>query len=158
MQGRRQKPFRWQFVDDEYVILGSATRGPWLVQEIQRLPWEHTWAQKKTHPHGQVYGYRMSKWAEHLGQIQDHFSEPESLVCVRNINEFAEENWERFASDDFTPLPGHLLKYPIKIDVDGKVGPLPDYEHFLDVGGKILGAVSNLPNALITQTFDTQIS
>lgn len=92
----------------------------------------------------------MSLWAEHLGEVQDYFKEPESLDCVQNINEFAEENWQRFVSDDFTPLPGHLLKYPIKVDTDGRITHLPDYEHFPDVGGKILGSISNLPNALIT--------
>ncbi|KAL8260997.1 hypothetical protein R6Q59_025046 [Mikania micrantha] len=144
-------------VDDEYVILGSANINQRSMAgsrdtEIAMGAYQpfHTWAQKKMHPHGQVYGYRMSLWAEHLGEVQDHFKEPESLACVRNVNEFAEDNWERFASNDFTPLPGHLLKYPLKIDADGKVGPLPDCEHFLDVGGKIIGAVCNLPNALIT--------
>ncbi|XP_024969032.1 phospholipase D delta-like [Cynara cardunculus var. scolymus] len=144
-------------VDDEYVILGSANINQRSMAgsrdtEIAMGAYQphHTWAQKKSHPHGQVHGYRMSLWAEHLGKIEDYFNEPQSLACVKSINEFAEENWERFASADFTPLPGHLLKYPIKVEPDGKVCPLPDYEHFPDVGGKILGAVSNLPNALIT--------
>ncbi|XP_071728590.1 phospholipase D delta-like [Rutidosis leptorrhynchoides] len=144
-------------VDDEYVILGSANINQRSMAgsrdtEIAMGAYQphHTWAQKKMHLNGQVYGYRMSLWAEHLGKIQDYFKEPESLVCVQNINQFAEENWERFTSDYFTPLPGHLLKYPIKVDADGKVSPLPDYEHFPDVGGKILGSISNLPNALIT--------
>nr|XP_043617437.1 phospholipase D delta-like [Erigeron canadensis] len=144
-------------VDDEYVILGSANINQRSMAgsrdtEIAMGAYQphHTWAQQSMHPHGQVYGYRMSLWAEHLGNIQDYFKEPESLDCVRNINEFAEENWERFASDYFTPLPGHLLKYPIQVDADGKVSSLPNYEHFPDVGGKILGAISNLPNALIT--------
>lgn len=91
----------------------------------------------------------MSLWAEHMG-IEDHIKEPQSLDCVQNVNNLAEENWTRFTSDDFTPLQGHLLKYPVKVDEDGKVSPLPGHECFPDVGGKVLGSLSNLPSALTT--------
>lgn len=92
----------------------------------------------------------MSLWAEHMGKVEDYFKEPESLTCVKNINMIAESNWINFTSDDFTLLQGHLLKYPIKVDEDGKVSALPDQEYFPDVGGKILGSLSNLPSALTT--------
>jgi phospholipase D1/2 len=79
----------------------------------------------------------MSLWAEHLGLLEDCFSKPQTLKCVKRVNELAENNW-------------HLLKYPVQVGRDGSVGPLPGNECFPDVGGKILGAHSSLPDALTT--------
>ncbi|XP_052202969.1 phospholipase D delta-like isoform X2 [Diospyros lotus] len=144
-------------VDDEYVILGSANINQRSMAgsrdtEIAMGAYQphQTWAKKKKHPHGQVYGYRMSLWAEHLGRIDETFKEPESLNCVRSINDIAEDNWKRFTAEEFTALNGHLLKYPVHVDVNGKVSSLPKQESFPDVGGKILGARTNLPDALTT--------
>ncbi|KAL7590273.1 hypothetical protein Lser_V15G36709 [Lactuca serriola] len=144
-------------VDDEYVVLGSAninqrsmagTRDTEIAMGAYQP--HHTWAHKKTHPRGQVYGYRMSLWAEHMGKLENYYKEAESLSCVKNINMLAENNWENFTADEFSPLQGHLLKYPIKVDSDGKVTSLPGHEQFPDVGGKVLGYPSTLPNALTT--------
>ena len=142
-------------VDDEYVMVGSAninqrslagSRDTELAMGAYQP--RHTWGNKKGHPHGQVYGYRMSLWAEHLGTIHDCFNEPESLDCVKSVNKIAEDNWKKFTADDFTPLQGHLMKYPIKVNANGKVSPLPGFEYFPDVGGKVLGSRSTLPDAL----------
>lgn len=62
-------------------------------------------------------------WAEHTGMVEDSFKEPESLECVKRINEIAEENWMRFKKEKFTKLQGHLLKYPVHVDADGAVSP-----------------------------------
>ncbi|KAK4351789.1 hypothetical protein RND71_027307 [Anisodus tanguticus] len=144
-------------VDDEYVILGSANINQRSMAgsrdtEIAMGSYQphHTWAKKKKHPHGQVYGYRMSLWAEHMGKLDDTFTKPESLDCVKHVNKVAEDNWNRFTADEFKPLQGHLLKYPVKVGTDGKVSSLPGHEYFPDVGGKILGARTNLPDALTT--------
>lgn len=98
----------------------------------------------------QVYGYRMSLWAEHLGKVDKCFKDPEKLDCVKFVNGVAESNWKRFTAEKLTPLQGHILKYPVEIDAYGKVKSLPGYETFPDVGGKILGAPTNLPDALTT--------
>ncbi|KAL9672070.1 hypothetical protein QQ045_028318 [Rhodiola kirilowii] len=144
-------------VDDEYVILGSANINQRSLAgsrdtEIAMGAYQphHTWAKRRKHPRGQVYGYRMSLWAEHTGTRMDTFKEPESLDCIRTINEIASDNWKRFTADQFTPLQGHLLRYPIEVDSQGKLGPLPGFESFPDVGGKVLGARSTLPTALTT--------
>lgn len=92
----------------------------------------------------------MSLWAEHLGTIHDCFKEPESLECVETVNKIAEQNWKNFTADDFKPLQGHIMKYPIKVNADGRVSPLPGFESFPDVGGKVLGSRSTLPDALTT--------
>lgn len=98
----------------------------------------------------QVYGYRMSLWAEHLGNIDDCFKEPESLPCVKAVNKIAEDNWKKYTATEYAPLQGHLLKYPIEVSQSGKIGPLTGHETFPDFGGKVLGARSNLPDALTT--------
>ncbi|KAI3875788.1 hypothetical protein MKX03_023711 [Papaver bracteatum] len=144
-------------VDDEYVIMGSANINERSMSgsrdtEIAMGAYQphHAWGAKKRHPRGQVYGYRMSLWAEHLGRLDDCFKEPQNLDCVKSVNEIAEDNWARFAAEEVMSLQGHILKYPVKVDANGIVGPIPDQETFPDVGGKIIGAYTNLPDALTT--------
>ncbi|KAJ7005738.1 hypothetical protein NC653_005148 [Populus alba x Populus x berolinensis] len=144
-------------VDDEYVILGSANINQRSMSgsrdtEIAMGAFQphHTWSNKKRHPLGQVYGYRMSLWAEHLGLVDNLFKEPESLDCVKSVNKIGEDNWKKFTAENFTLLQGHLLKYPVQVDGNGKVSPLPGQETFPDVGGKVLGVRTNLPDALTT--------
>ncbi|KAK1440542.1 hypothetical protein QVD17_06371 [Tagetes erecta] len=145
-------------VDDEYVIIGSANINQRSMAgskdtEIAMGSYQphHTWAAKKRHPHGQVYGYRMSLWAEHLGVLEKCYENPETLECVNKVNKIAEDNWKRYTADTFTTLQGHLIRYPLQVDSDGNVNSLPDYENFPDVGGKVLGAHSpTLPDILTT--------
>ncbi|KAM4128992.1 hypothetical protein ACJW30_02G211100 [Castanea mollissima] len=145
-------------VDDEYVIVGSANINQRSMAgtkdtEIAMGAYQphHSWASRKKHPRGQVYGYRMSLWAEHLGRVDTRFEEPESLECVRTVNKIAEDNWQRYTDEDFMLLQGHLLKYPVQVDKDGTVSPLPRHENFPDVGGKVLGTHSTaLPDTLTT--------
>ena len=144
-------------VDDEYVILGSANINQRSMAgsrdtEIAMGAYqpEYTWGKKQRHPYGQVYGYRMSLWGEHLGGVDDHFKEAESLECVRSVNKIAEDNWRKFVDMEYSPLQGHLLRYPVNVDKDGKVRPLLGHEHFPDVGGKVLGCPTSLPDALTT--------
>ncbi|KAI4356863.1 hypothetical protein L6164_000849 [Bauhinia variegata] len=134
-------------VDDEYVILGSANINQRSMEgtrdtEIAMGAYQpqHTWARKHSYPHGEIHGYRMSLWAEHTGTIEECFLQPESLECVRRVREMGEINWRQFAADDITEMRGHLLKYPVEVDLKGKVKPLPGHEEFPDVGGKIVGS------------------
>ncbi|GAB4828391.1 Phospholipase D beta 1 [Ancistrocladus abbreviatus] len=118
-------------VDDEYVILGSANINQRSMAgsrdtEIAMGAYQphHTWAKKKGHPRGQIYGYRMSLWAEHLGGLDEIFKEAANLDCVRTVNKIAEDNWKKFTAEEFSPLQGHLLRYPVQVERDGKVRPL----------------------------------
>ncbi|CAI9265235.1 unnamed protein product [Lactuca saligna] len=145
-------------VDDEYVILGSANINQRSLAgskdtEIAMGSYQphHTWAAKNQHPYGQVYGYRMSLWAEHLGALKTCYMEPESLECVSSVNKIAEDNWKRYTEDKYTALEGHLLRYPLQVNGDGKVSSLPGFENFPDVGGKVMGSHSPaLPDILTT--------
>lgn len=80
--------------------------------------------------------------------VDGRFKEPNDLECVRFVNKIADENWKTFTAEEIRPLTGHLLKYPIKVEANGKVGPSPDQECFPDVGGKILGSPTPLPDTL----------
>lgn len=93
----------------------------------------------------------MSLWAEHLGMLDETFEEPERLECVRKVNDIADNNWRTYVSEELSLLQGHLLKYPVQVDSDGKISSLPDCENFPDTGGKILGIHSNtIPDILTT--------
>ncbi len=99
----------------------------------------------------QVYGHRMSLWAEHLGVLEPAFTNPESLECVQRVNEMAQANWEQYIAEEVTDMKGHLLPYPVQVNDDGTLGALPGYETFPDVGGLVLGAAQgNLPDGLTT--------
>ncbi|XP_057977109.1 phospholipase D delta-like isoform X1 [Malania oleifera] len=144
-------------VDDEYVIMGSANINQRSLDgsrdtEIAMGAYQpkYTWTGKKSHPHGQVYGYRMSLWAEHLGFLEDSFREPQTLECIEHVNKIAKCNWKTYVAEGNKEMRGHLMSYPIKVSRDGKVSPLPGHEYFPDVGGKVLGASTNLPDALTT--------
>lgn len=144
-------------VDDEYVLLGSANINQRSMAgsrdtELAMGAYQNhqTWSHRNKHPRGQVYGYRMSLWAEHMGKIDDIFKEPESLECVKRVNIISEDNWKKYTEDSFVPLRGHLLKYPLSVDNTGKVIPLSGFNSFPDVGGKILGTRTNLPDVLTT--------
>lgn len=92
----------------------------------------------------------MSLWAEHMGALEDRFKEPESLECVKLVNKIAEDNWGKYTAEDYNPLQGHILKYPVQVNSNGEESPLPGFETFPDVGGKVLGTRSNFPDALTT--------
>ncbi|XP_068649656.1 phospholipase D gamma 1-like [Aristolochia californica] len=133
-------------VDDEYVILGSANINQRSLEgtrdtEIAMGAYQpqHTWARKQQSPQGKIYGYRMSLWAEHTGAVEECFTQPHSLECVRKVRAIGERNWRQFAADEVTEMKGHLLKYPVDVDAKGKVRPLPGNETFPDVGGTIVG-------------------
>lgn len=88
----------------------------------------------------QIHGYRMSLWAEHTGGIEDCFTQPESLECVRKVRSIGDMNWKQFAAEEVTEMRGHLMNYPVEVDRKGKVRPLPKFETFPDVGGNIVGS------------------
>ncbi|XP_074315776.1 phospholipase D gamma 1-like [Silene latifolia] len=142
-------------VDDEFVILGSANINQRSMEgtrdtEIAMGAYQphHTWARKNSGPRGQIYGYRMSLWAEHLGTTSSYFMQPESVDCVRQVRFLGEQNWRQFAADVVTEMKGHLLKYPVNVDKKGRVGPLLGSEKFPDLGGKVIGTFSGITENL----------
>ncbi|XP_058187542.1 phospholipase D beta 1-like [Rhododendron vialii] len=135
-------------VDDEYVILGSANINQRSLEgtrdtEIAMGAYQprHTLASKGCHPHGQIYGYRMSLWEERIGDLEECFKQPESIECVRRVRSLGELYWKQYVADEVTEMKGHLLKYPLEVDQMGKVNPLPSCKEFPDMGGKITGSI-----------------
>jgi phospholipase D1/2 len=142
-------------VDDEYVLMGSANINQRSMEgtrdtEIAMGAYQpnHTWATKKSKPHGQVHGYRMSLWSEHIGGVEECFKQPESIECVRRIRSLSEYNWRQYLADEVTEMNGHLLKYPLEVDSKGIVKPLVGCETFPDVGGNIKGTFTVLQENL----------
>lgn len=90
----------------------------------------------------------MSLWAEHIGGIENCFTQPESVECVRRVRSLGAMNWKQFAADEVTEMRGHLLRYPVEVDQKGKVKPLPGSETFPDVGGNIVGSFLAIPENL----------
>ncbi|GLT34764.1 hypothetical protein SLA2020_092620 [Shorea laevis] len=143
-------------VDDEYVILGSANINQRSMDgsrdtEIAMGAYQPHCTWDREHPRGEVFGYRKSLWAEHLGTVDGIFDDPASLECVTEVNKIAEKNWVKYTAAEFTVLQGYLLKYPIEVDQNGEVRPLHGYETFPDVGGQVFGRDSlRIPDIVTT--------
>ena len=105
---------------------------------------------------GQIHGFRMSLWCEHLGGLDEEFIEPERVECVRLMNEAADDNWKMYSRRNDEgglnqDLIGHLLKYPIEVTNNGSVTTLPGLEFFPDTQAHIFGNKSEfLPPILTT--------
>ncbi|KAE8697551.1 hypothetical protein F3Y22_tig00110621pilonHSYRG00460 [Hibiscus syriacus] len=91
-------------VDDEYKIVGSAN--------INQRSMEGT---RDTEIAMGAYQPQYSWAAKHSSPlVQDCFTHPESIDCVRRIVQMGKLNWKQFASEE--------------VDVRGKIKPLPGCE------------------------------
>ncbi|XP_040376263.1 phospholipase D delta-like [Oryza brachyantha] len=151
-QARRHRRFmiyvhsKGMIVDDEYVIVGSANINQRSLAGSRDTEIAVGAYQPAARGGGQVHGYRMSLWEEHLGGLEwPELESPETPECVELVNRIADENWRRYSSEDALPvqMQGHLIKYPVAVGDDGKISALPGREFFPDVGGKILGSTNN---------------
>ncbi|KAI4995574.1 hypothetical protein ZWY2020_035477 [Hordeum vulgare] len=160
-QSRKNRRFmvyvhsKGMIVDDEYVIIGSANINQRSMEgtrdtEIAMGAYQphYTWANMLSAPRGQIYGYRMSLWAEHIGGVEASFERPDTLECVQRVRGIGETNWKRFVAEEVTEMRGHLIRYPVAVDWNGKVGPLPGCAAFPDVGGNICGSFSGIQENL----------
>ncbi|KAL5199426.1 hypothetical protein ABZP36_020629 [Zizania latifolia] len=141
---------KMMIVDDEYIIVGSAN----INQRSMDGGRDSEIAMGAFQPHhlnntdgqvarGQVHGFRMSLWYEHLGKLHDDFLNPGSLECVQRVNAMADEHWDLYTREELDgDLPGHLLTYPIFVAKDGTVGELPGAKFFPDTEAPVLGAKS----------------
>ena len=144
-------------VDDEYIIVGSANINQRSMDggrdsEIAMGAYQPYHLAGAEPARGQVHGFRMALWYEHLGMLDDVFLLPQSLECIRKVNETADRYWDLYSSETLEEdLPGHLLTYPIAIGEDGAILQLPDVEFFPDTKAKVLGTKTDyLPPILTT--------
>ncbi|XP_047313140.1 phospholipase D alpha 1 [Impatiens glandulifera] len=149
---------KMMIVDDEYIIIGSANINQRSMDgardsEIAMGAYQpYHLADRQQPARGQIHGFRMGLWYEHLGMIDDMFLRPESSECVRKVNQVADRYWDLYSSEVLeNDLPGHLLRYPIAVSNEGDITELPGSEHFPDTKARILGGkVDYMPPILTT--------
>ncbi|CAL9057189.1 unnamed protein product [Musa banksii] len=135
-------------VDDEYIICGSANINQRSMDggrdsEIVMGAYQPYHLSTTEPARGQIHGFRMALWYEHLGVLDDDFLHPESLHCVQKVNNIAELYWDLYTGErQDGDLPGHLLPYPIGVTYDGSITQLPGFEFFPDTRGRVLGTKS----------------
>ncbi|PON89019.1 Phospholipase D [Trema orientale] len=147
---------KMMIVDDEYIIIGSAN----INQRSMDGARDTEIAMGAYQPHhlstlqpamGQIHGHRLALWYEHLGTLHDTFLQPESVECVRKVNQIAEKYWDLYCGETLDhDLPGHLLSYPIRITEKGEVTTLPGTECFPDTRARVLGSKSELLPPILT--------
>ncbi|MED6192468.1 Phospholipase D [Stylosanthes scabra] len=144
-------------VDDEYIIVGSANINQRSMDgardsEIAMGAYQPYHLATRQPARGQVHGFRMALWYEHLGMLHDSFFRPESKECISRVNKIADKYWDLFSKESLeNDLPGHLLRYPISISGEGHITSLSGFECFPDTKAKVLGAKADyLPPILTT--------
>ncbi|KAL3745429.1 hypothetical protein ACJRO7_014521 [Eucalyptus globulus] len=147
---------KMMIVDDEYIIVGSANINQRSMEgardtEIAMGAFQpkHL-VTPKGPPRGQIYGFRMSLWHEHLGDTEEVYTHPESLECIREMNDLAERRWDFYDENFGGDLPAHLLRYPIEVAENGAVKPLPGFTQFPDTKAPVLGAKSDRYPPILT--------
>lgn len=148
---------KMMIVDDEYIIIGSANINQRSMDgardsEIAMGGYQPYHLASRQPARGQIHGFRMSLWYEHLGMLDESFLQPESKECIQKVNQIAEKYWDLYASETLEhDLPGHLLRYPIAVSCGGDITELPGAEFFPDTKARVLGTKSEyLPPILTT--------
>lgn len=148
---------KMMIVDDEYMIVGSANINQRSMDgardsEIAMGAFQPCHLSKRRPARGQIHGFRMSLWYEHMGFLDDCFSCPESLNCIRKVNQISLKYWDLYCSERLEhDLPGHLLSYPVAVTEEGDVTELPGMEFFPDTKARVLGNLAGyLPPILTT--------
>ncbi|RVX11062.1 Phospholipase D alpha 1 [Vitis vinifera] len=148
---------KMMIVDDEYIVIGSANINQRSMDgardsEIAMGGYQPYHLATKQPARGQIHGFRMALWYEHLGLVDNSFLQPESLDCIQKVNKIAERNWNLYSSERMDDdLPGHLLSYPICVTDTGEVKEVPGSEFFPDTKAQVLGSKSDyLPPILTT--------
>ncbi|KAK9149639.1 LOW QUALITY PROTEIN: hypothetical protein Scep_008396 [Stephania cephalantha] len=148
---------KMMIVDDEYIIIGSANINQRSMDggrdtEIAMGAYQPKYLMAEEASRGQIYGFRMALWFEHIQDYHLSYERPESLECVRMINKIANANWQAYSKNEVEvtgDLPGHLLRYPINVSINGTVTELGP-ETFPDTKARVLGSKTELPPILTT--------
>ncbi|RWR77387.1 C2 calcium-dependent membrane targeting [Cinnamomum micranthum f. kanehirae] len=147
---------KMMIVDDEYIIIGSANINQRSMDgardsEIAMGAYQPYHLATREPARGQIHGFRMALWYEHLGMLDDSFVQPQSVECARKVNKIADKYWDLYASETLDrDLPGHLLSYPIGVTNDGDVTELPGTEFFPDTKARVLGTKSDYMPPILT--------
>ncbi|KAL2462747.1 Phospholipase D alpha 1 [Forsythia ovata] len=123
---------KMMIVDDEYIIIGSANINERSMDgsrdsEIAMGAYQPYHLATRQPARGQIHGFHMALWYEHLGMLNNTFLRPESEECVTKVNQIADKYWDLYASEN-----------PER-DLPGDVTELPGMEFFPDTKARILG-------------------
>ncbi|KAJ0031683.1 hypothetical protein Pint_13014 [Pistacia integerrima] len=147
---------KMMIVDDEYIIIGSANINQRSMDgardsEIAIGAYQPYHLSTKEPARGQIHGFRMALWYEHLGMLDDSFLQPASMECIRKLNVIAEKYWHIYSSEASDHcLPGHLISYPICVKSNGEVTQRPGTEFFPDTEARVLGSKSEILPPILT--------
>ncbi|KAJ4882103.1 Phospholipase D alpha 2 [Raphanus sativus] len=147
---------KMMIVDDEYIIIGSANINQRSMDgardsEIAMGGYQPYHLSVRQPARGQIHGFRMSLWYEHLGMLDETFLNPSSQECIKKVNRVADKYWDLYSSESLDhDLPGHLLRYPIGIASQGDITELPGCECFPDTKARILGTKSDYMPPILT--------
>ncbi|KAL9387965.1 hypothetical protein Peur_021089 [Populus x canadensis] len=147
---------KMMIVDDEYIIIGSANINQRSMDgardsEIAMGGYQPYHLATRQPARGQIHGFRLGLWYEHLGMLDDTFLHPESEECVKKVNQITDKYWDLYSSETLEhDLPGHLLRYPIGVSSEGNVTELPGTEFFPDTKARVLGAKSDYMPPILT--------
>ncbi|KAL9350880.1 hypothetical protein Peur_058135 [Populus x canadensis] len=147
---------KMMIVDDEYIIIGSANINQRSMDgardsEIAMGGYQPYHLATRQPARGQIHGFRLGLWYEHLGMLDDTFLHPESEECVTKVNQITDKYWDLYSSETLEhDLPGHLLRYPIGVSSEGNVTELPGTEFFPDTKARVLGTKSDYMPPILT--------
>lgn len=143
-------------VDDEYIIIGSANINQRSMDgardsEIAMGGYQPHHLSCKQPARGQVHGFRMALWYEHVGLMDDVFCHPDRLECIQTVNRIADRNWDSYTTVTVEgDLGGHLLPYPIQVSSSGGVSELSGTPNFPDTTAPVLGNVAHYYPSILT--------
>nr|XP_043625159.1 phospholipase D alpha 1-like [Erigeron canadensis] len=147
---------KMMIVDDEYIIVGSANINQRSMDgardsEIAMGAFQPCHLSKRQPARGQIHGFRMSLWYEHMGLLDDCFARPETLACIQKVNKISSKYWDLFCSENLNhDLPGHLLSYPVGVTEEGEVTELPGSMYFPDTKARVLGTYASYMPPILT--------
>jgi len=144
-------------VDDAVVVCGSANINQRSLDgsrdsELLMGSWQpNCTATKHDVAKGDIHGFRLHCWAHLMRTMDDKFRKPQSLDCVRLVNEIARKNWSLYVQEEPCDMESNLMPYPVKVKDDGSLEPLTENGKFPDTNSNILGAKKvSLPKYLTT--------
>lgn len=143
-------------VDDEYMIIGSANINQRSMDgardtEIAMGAYQPQHLATTGPARGEIYGFRMALWCEHLRRVEDVFETPQSLDCIQRVNALAQQNWKLYADNSVVrDMSAHLLQYPVEISKLGDVTTLEENKNFPDTKAPALGTKSDYLPPIIT--------
>lgn len=147
---------KMMIVDDEYIIIGSANINQRSMDgardsEIAMGGYQPYHLSTRQPARGQIHGFRMSLWYEHLGMLDESFLDPSNPECVQKVNRMADKYWDLYSSESLEhDLPGHMLRYPIAVSSEGDITELPGFEFFPDTKARVLGTKSDYMPPILT--------